>query len=382
MSCALASELAFAKFEAEIISGNIYCYVFGKPEGSTVVTLWNIEKEQPFKADFPEPVKVLNMYGRDLTGKPLTISPDPVYITLRQNPAKVAEWMKKAVLMNAPEMVCTALPGMVFVRSLIRESREGEIRMPGSSPVKVKILPKVNTFKMNVSAPGKLVIGSRQYDIPMEKVQLHKLKRVSGLAELRKGKPGLLRYPDHIRPLEALQPERCYFKTEFNPNGHNVSAKYWTGYDDKNFYLAVEVDDPVHLQRQTGNKIWRDDCLQFVLSPVDYPPSSMLLSSEKKTNSEYNFGLALTPKGVRLVKFLGKDAGVKDYPAKVSRKDNTTIYEVAIPWNAVGGKARRFGFLIMDNNNPAQAEAPYRLEFSPGIAGCQDSSKLAKLVYE
>ena len=82
------------------------------------------------------------------------------------------------------------------------------------------------------------------------------------------------------------------------------------------------------------------------------------------------------------MKFGGKDAGIKDYPAKVEREGNTTRYEVAIPWSAVGGKAKRFGFLVFDNNNPAQSSAPYWLELTPGIAGGQDSSKLAKVVYE
>ena len=90
----------------------------------------------------------------------------------------------------------------------------------------------------------------------------------------------------------------------------------------------------------------------------------------------------MTPQGVQLVKFLGKDRGIKDYPAKVVRQGNTTVYEVAVPWSAVGGRAKRFGFVVFDNNNPAQAEAPYRLELTPGIAGGADSSKLAQLVYE
>ncbi len=384
MYATAAAELAFVKFEAEIIGGSIYSYVFTKPDGSTLVTLWDIEKEQPFRAELPAGSRVLNMYGRDLSGKPLAISPDPLYITIPQAAPSVAKFMREAVAVNSPEVVCTALPGAVFVRSLIRESREGEIRMSGSSPVKVKILPgKVNTFAMKVSSRSKLVIGSREYEIPLEKLPICKLRRVSSLAELRKGKPGILQVPDHVRPLEALQPERCYFRSEgFNPNGHNVSVKYWVGYDDKNFYLAAEVDDPVHVQRHTAREIWRDDCLQFVLSPVDYPPSSMLLSSEKKPNSEYNFGLALTPKGIQLVKLLGNDAGIKDYPAKVTRKGSLTCYEVAIPWKAVGGKAKRFGFLVWDNNSPSHASAPYRLELTSGIAGGADSSKLAKVEYE
>ncbi len=90
----------------------------------------------------------------------------------------------------------------------------------------------------------------------------------------------------------------------------------------------------------------------------------------------------MTPKGIQLVKLLGNDAGIKDYPAKVTRKGSLTCYEVAIPWKAVGGKAKRFGFLVWDNNSPSHASAPYRVELTPGIAGGADSSKLAKVEYE
>ena len=384
MFATIASELAFAKFAGEIISGNIYCYIFSKPDGSTVVALWNIDKEQPFDVKLPSVTRIVNLFGRDITKKPLSISPDPIYIVLQCPAADAVDFMQKAVSGNGPEFICSAFPGTIYVRSLMKETRDAEIRLSDGKTFKVKILPgKNNIFNLPVAAPCKLIAGSRMYDVPMEKIKIHKLKRISSMLEIRKGKPGLLHYPDHIRPLEALQPERNFFKTkDYNPNGHSVSAQYWTAYDDQNFYLVAEVDDPVHLQRHTGKDIWRDDCLQFVLSPEDYPPASILSSLEKKPSSEYNFGLALTPKGTQLVKFLGKDKGIKNYPAKVFRKGNTTVYEVAIPWNEVGGKAKRFGFIIFDNNNPVQDSAPYWLEFSPGIAHGEDSSKLAKLVYE
>ena len=384
MFATAASELAFVKAQAEIIDGSIYSCVFTKPDGAALVTLWNTEKQQPFRVQLPEGSRILNMYGRDITGQPLVISPDPVYITIRQDVSEVVSLMKNAVRDNAPEAVCAALPETVFVKSLVTESREGEIRFPGTPPVPVKILPgRINSFTMPVSAPGKLVIGSREYDIPLEKIQTLKLRRLEKPADIRKGEPGILRYPDHIRPLEALHPERGFFRSDiYNPDGHDVSAKYWTGYDENNFYLSVDVDDPVHLQRQPSMELWRDDCLQFVLSPQDYPPASMRLANEKTPRSEYNFGLALTDQGPRLVKFLGKDAGVVNLPVNVSRENGITRYDAAIPWTAVGGKARRFGFVIFDNNNPVQKSAPYRLEFSEGITGDADSSKLAKVEYE
>ena len=379
-----ASELAFVKFEEEIIGGSIYSYVFTKPDGSTLVTLWNIEKEQPFTMELPPESIVLNMYGRDVTGQPLVIGPEPHYITFKAPSAQIVPLIRQAVEANTPEAVCTAQADRVFVRSLVKKTCDAEIQLPGKASVKVKLLPgKTSVFPMEVAAAGKLMIGSRRYDIPLEQVPIHTLRRVKDMTELRKSESGRLHYPDHIRPVEALQPELCYFKTPgWNPNGHNVSAQYWTGYDDENFYLAVEVDDPVHLQRYTGKDIWKDDCLQFVLSPEDYPPSAVLLSAEKKPSSEYNFGLALTPKGPEMIKFSGKNPGIQNFPFSVVRKGGLTRYEVAIPWSAVGGKAKRFGFLVFDNNNPAQATAPYRLELTPGIAGGADSSKLARVKYE
>ena len=384
MYATAASELAFVKFEAELITGGVYSYIFSKPDGSTLVTIWNIEEKQPFALDIPAGSRVLNTYGRDLTGQPLEIGPGPLFITVPQPAAKVKPFIEKAIYANIPEFKCAATPETVWVRSLVRDTREVEIRLPGQEPLKTKILPgKTSAIPMTVTGPGKLIAGTREYAIPLENVPSVSFRRVTDPAQLNSLEPEFLRVPDHVRPLEALRPELCYFRNEgFNPNGHDISAKYRLGYDDRNFYMSVEVDDPVHLQRHTGKEIWKDDCLQFVLSPEVYPPSSMLLPNEKKPASEYNFGLALTPKGVQLVKFGGKDAGIKDYPAKVEREGNTTRYEVTIPWSAVGGKAKRFGFLVFDNNNPAQASSPYRLELTPGIAGGQDSSKLAKVVYE
>ena len=68
--------------------------------------------------------------------------------------------------------------------------------------------------------------------------------------------------------------------------------------------------------------------------------------------------------------------------ANTPRRDGITRYEAAIPWNAVGGRAKRFSFLVMDNNSPTFAGAPYWLEFTPGIAGGADSSKFARVVCE
>ena len=139
------------------------------------------------------------------------------------------------------------------------------------------------------------------------------------------------------------------------------------------------MDDPIHQQRQALLEFWRDDSLQFVLSHED--GSSLLMEKGKEAKSEYNYGLALTEKGTRLVKYIGKDSGIKDYPAKVTRTGGVTFYEVAIPWKAIGGRARRFGFVLFDNNWQTMKSAPYYLAFSEGIAGGADDTRLKTLKY-
>jgi hypothetical protein len=48
-----------------------------------------------------------------------------------------------------------------------------------------------------------------------------------------------------------------------------LSYKLWLAWDNDNFYLAAEIDDPDGYSLKTGNaSIWNGDCLQFMLDPL------------------------------------------------------------------------------------------------------------------
>ena len=385
---AAAAELSYAKSLAEVKNGNLYSYLFQKPDGSVLVTLWNIAEEQRFVCDFPTDASAVNMYGRTITVKNLTVGKAPVYITMKMPPAQAVELMKKAVLNNTPEFRCAATDEQVSILSYASETRVCSLQLPGQTAIKVKLLPgKMNVVKAKVTGSGKLIApDGREYAVLLEKADHYTIPRIKsrpvfdGSGKWLKGLPaGLLKYPENIRPAEALQPERRYFKTSFNPEGHNISAQFWTAYDEENFYLAVKVDDPVHQQRQTAGNLWKDDSIQLVLSHE--VAGSSLTAAGQKPRSDYNYGLALTPHGTMLVKYLGKDRGIKKYPARVTRTGNTTFYEVAIPWKAIGGKAKRFGFVVINNDWKTMAAAPYHLDFTEGICGGRDDTKLKVLKY-
>ena len=390
MYATATAELSFAKALDRLKNCNVYSCLFTKPDGSVLITLWNIAENGKFLCDFPKGTTAVNLYGRSIDPMALTIGPAPVYITVRMPPEKAVAMMKNALSRNVPEFKCAASGDKVYIRSFAPVTKTAKLCFPGQPEQSVKLLPSmVNEFPMQVKNSGKLLAqDGRSYDIPLQKQETQVVQKTKGKPVfdgsgkwLEKLPSGTLKYPDHIRPAEALQPERQYFRTSFNPNGHNISAQYWTAYDDEYFYFAVKVDDPVHQQRKDPLKLWQDDSIQFVLS---HESGSSLLADPAagKLVSEYNFGLALTPKGTVLVKYAGKDSGIKDFPAKVTRNGNTTFYEAAIPWKAVKGRALRFGFVVTNNNWPTVKTAPYRLEFCSGIMGGPDDTKLKVLKFE
>jgi hypothetical protein len=301
--------------------------------------------------------------------------------------AEAVKLMKKAVFANTPEFQCFASENKVYIRSFAAATRICRLQLPGQAEKQIKLLPGIVTaVDAKVTGSGVLIApDGRKYDVVYKKAARHTLAKVNckpvfdGSGNWLKGVPGgVLKYPENILPAAALQPELRYFKSSFNPEGHNISAQYWTAYDEENFYLAVKVDDPIHMQRQKPTEFWRDDCLQFVLSHES--GDGYLKEAGKEPKSEFNYAVALTPQGTRLYKF-GKDSGLKEYPAKVTRNGNTTFYEVSIPWKAIGGKAKRFGFVVFNNNWSTKASAPYYLYFTEGVASGADDTKLKVLDY-
>ena len=399
MYATVASELAFAKFSGQkVVDENFYAYIFTKPSGKTVIALWNIQGDQKFKIKLPADAMLVNMYGRETPLRAgtvtLPLSQQPCYLTLPVEALKAARLIREAIKENTPECICRAYFDSVstikvYVRNQTDEVLQADLVFPGMKDKKISIQPrKVATFILPVKSAGKLV-SARGVEYPVELVQssVHAVQKISkkvvfdGTGDWLKGlKSGLLKYPEAIRPSDALQEERCYFKTPENPNGHSVSAKYWTAYDKENFYLAVEVDDPVHQQRYSGFQLWQDDCVQFVFAVGDFIPRDFRPMTMWDRKLEHNYCVALTGKGVEYCKMLGADSGAVKYPARVTRKNGKTLYEIAVPFKAFGGiLPRRFGFVVFDNNYPALKNAPYWLEFSPGVTSHKDASHLRLL---
>jgi hypothetical protein len=163
----------------------------------------------------------------------------------------------------------------------------------------------------------------------------------------------------------------------------HFSAKVYTGWDDKYFYLAAEVIDDVHFNNKPSYEIWAGDSIQFAFTP-DIPGLDTPENIGYRKN-DCELGLALTDKGPTAGKWAGEDDVWKnaEYTVKRDQASRKTFYEARIPLADLKIKSLPetvfgFGFVIFNDNTGAGAN--YYYQFCPGITGTKNSSLLKRFV--
>lgn len=397
-----ARELAFVDFKKEIISTDkvVYSYLFTRPDGKSLVTAWQIEGKGKLSLTLQKPALLISMTGSEKqipAGKvELALSRDPFYLITEEAIDSLAEKVseeinstrpafKTAAKMIAPDKV------RVFFSNMTKE--KAVFQCGGKS---VAVDPNAIASADCSWKPGTVLTVTdpkgKKINVPVEDAvlrvpRLSKKPVFNGSGAWLPAKLGTLKYPDNIKPEAALQPERNYFRSPDNPNGHNVSADYYLAYDDENLYLGVLVDDPIHQQRRTDSTIWKDDCLQLSITNQIAPPAGVRLlnTPESVYNRKHNYCAALTAKGSELFRYDPSPDQRANFPVKVTRKNNKTFYELALPWEKIGcdiTKPVYFSFVVFDANRRTEEDPPYWLELTRGVAGGHDTSKLPLIIFE
>ncbi|MBR7104947.1 MAG: hypothetical protein IKC65_08385 [Lentisphaeria bacterium] len=398
-----ARHLSFAKISQEIISGLNYACIFTKPDGRTLAAVWNTEGRVSLEIDLPQEVAATDMTGFDFSLKKgrnkLMISTAPVYLESRLAPSVLAKLLRKAFADAAPALKTAAKRHSISQMTLFVQNPGGdladiEIRGDGKILKKAKAAPGMSTHIVPLCGKMEVISNGKTYQVDQDKSFL-KVKKLAkkpvfdGSGSWLKGLPvNKLRVPGDVYPRTALQPERAYFKSSFNPRGHDFAADYFLAYDRENLYIAVKADDKEHLNKVTNGWIWNGDSIQWVLSERDVPPVAVRPSSMNVQDciSKLNFGLAQTPKGTEYHRFLGK-AGRKSYPGCITRKGGITFYELALPWKETGihpdaGRALRFSLVVFDKARASDKGSSYHLAVTPGVAGGMDAGFYRLLIFE
>ena len=376
------------------IAKGIYSYTFKRPDGKRLAAVWSVGENT--RATFDLPCEAVH---HDLMGnasklkkgkQTLTLTQSPCFLELPAEKTAVRNMLKKAFFPDIKTfngIVKNVSPNAYDLYVVSYSNRPLKIRLaPGKglkAPAEIS-LKSGETQKIRLTGkPSAITLddGSRRMEL--------KVPDQPAISVPFGTKPKILaqlKYPDHIRPIAALRAERNLFRGD----GTDISADFAASWDQNFLYLQFAVRDKTHLQRQTGSSIWRDDCIQFAIDagnnalPVGMAPRSGF------DKDDYVFGLALSKNGpLSYAWYNGKKrAEACSFKTEIVRKDGQTLYKTAIPWSAISGikpvRGTVFGFtfLVMDNNDPSFRSAPYRLEWTGGIAGKQNPYLFKALILQ
>jgi acetyl esterase/lipase len=161
----------------------------------------------------------------------------------------------------------------------------------------------------------------------------------------------------------------------------DASAVGYLSWDVNNLHLAVEVTDDRHAQQAENSAIWNGDSVQLAIG---------IANADGSVPLEYHeLGVAMDDKG-HLSKWrwgapkdFSTDGSVEvDYT--ISRKNQKTIYEIAIPWSELTkdtllvkqGMKIKFSMLVNDNDGDGRKGW---LEFNSGIGSGKDINEFGDL---
>ena len=404
MYATLAREFTFTTFHREIICDKLYCYVFTRGDGKTFAALWSTADPAEVRPALPADTRMLSMTGREgtLGTDAITLTHAPIYLITDLPADEVADALEAAMLEVAPRFRLAVEPAkssdeiLLYILNCGSATCTGQVAVDDGAPQEITLLPQQTASlqlpqgqAVTLTAEGKHYLT--QVPEAQDRTRIPRLSekpRFDGTLEWTKAlTPIQLRHPDDIYPKTALHREKAYFRDElYNPDGHTFAADCYLAYDDECLYLAANVDDPTHIQHFDPEQAWRGDSLQFAFASRPVPPAEVRSPNapDNIAKLENNILVALKDGEVIRVRF-GTSPEIVDFPAKVTRIDGHTRYEVALPWKLLGltpATCQRLGMVLFDSNSPADQEPPYWLAFGQGIAGGQDAALLKPVKFE
>ncbi len=156
----------------------------------------------------------------------------------------------------------------------------------------------------------------------------------------------------------------------------DVSASALAAVSPTALYLAFDVTDDVHYQREYGDRMWMGDSIQFAIDPL------LERTPGRYGDYDHEIGLCFV-EGVPLVWRWQRPVGMKSEVVPgaklaVSIKKGRTIYEVAVPlqelWPLRPELSTLCGFSYLVNDSDGGRERESYATWSSGIGSGKDAS--------
>jgi len=157
------------------------------------------------------------------------------------------------------------------------------------------------------------------------------------------------------------------------PRGPNdVSMKVYAGWDDENFYLAIDVTDRTHRVMRKDNAEWIGDLL--------------IIALDCHNNGGYGYGWGDYILSQGLMDKPKEDRGDEDkpegeYSVKLKEDRSGVVYESAIPWSYLReirpqvGVRFGFGITVTDDDGEGVTKS---MSWTPGLYLHKDTTNLGR----
>lgn len=144
-------------------------------------------------------------------------------------------------------------------------------------------------------------------------------------------------------------------------------AKYKFAHDDSYFYLLAEITDNEHVYYEGSGKYWQGDSLQMALGDIASTYGTEIgVAYNPETEKCDIYGVSRTDS--RAVLNAGR------------REGNTTVYEIAFPWECWFSQAVEEVYVSIGMNDNDGGTRRYCMELAPGIAEGKTNDKFPKFV--
>ena len=360
---------------------DIYSYIFTRG-GESVTALWSTRKSPlQFRCNLPAPMRKTDMMGNqtDLESgeQVFTLNDEPFYLTGQTSQEAMKEAIESGIF-SLPELYVNLFA-----------ARDGYVSLGVKNKTSGEITVKLPVLKQSVHLKQGEI---RFFDIPRT---ANKECRVdvlaNGVTYSASGNPSAITVPRRqtgsanifqgIKPFAVLNDVLNLFPLDASSHGmwagpKDLSAKLFMCYDDKNLYFQAEVTDDIHAGGRTGISIWMQDSIQFAFDTANNALDRELDSSEGYAGDDCEFGIGLGVQGPELTSFknTGKAAAIPAPRIQRLEDQKKTIYEVAIPWAALGtlkpeaGRVFGFNAVVFDSDRKGHC-TDYWMQLSAGITG-------------
>lgn len=393
----------------------IYGYVFTCPD-QTVAALWTTDGQPcAMQVDLPAAAQAVDLMGnpRDLAKGPsqLTLSGSPLFLASKSSPDAMADVLRKALFPARSSLKAEAhLADLnTLVVDLVNQSNQpaavelqiGKITGAAAAqppakatvaagqttklqvPLKVADPAKLGEMQATLNAGAQTLPLTADLSIKAIPAAPAQVKIDGDLSEWEKLPALTLNSADSIYPSRQVVTKGQWTGPD------DLSVRAWLGWDQRNLYVAARVRDDAHIQRQSGDKLWMDDCLQFALDTLNDALKPETTGKLGYDSNDFNYGMALTQTGPQLYCFVDRGAtetqGPRAFPLAIKRVGEETVYELALPWESLKlqpkpGQALAFSFIVFDVDAPEEQQATYWMGLTGGIAGGQDPSQYQTFV--